>query len=386
MANLVKFSYGTLATYKGLAAPDQFTIYFITDKPYIYYKGKRYGNEASDFELISGVELADNTLTVSYSNGSQSKSFTLQEATTEKAGLMSAADKAKLDKLDESLENNSKYNSAMDDNLATVQDHGGIKAGTTAAHLKTMNLSQVFDEILFPTIQPEAVAPSATLKLISTSVTPTIQEVGTTGSTVPTTSSFTTSFSKGSITIAGTKKQDRSGEKVSDSIYVNGVASNTTLPTKIAEGSTTYTYRVNYNEGPTPLDSKGNSATSLSKLSAGHVDSAAVTVNGVYPYFANNSSNASFSKLALTTSTTINIKFVAEGPNKHAFKLPAKYTLTSVTMLNTLSGKYENFGTSKWTVSEEAITVQGASVPYKKYTRNDSGFSGDATFNVTFSK
>ena len=55
-------------------------------------------------------------------------------------------------------------------------------------------------------------------------------------------------------------------------------------------------------------------------------------------------------------------------------------------MLNTLSGKYENFGTDRWTVTTENINVQGKEIEYKVYTRNDSGFNGTCTFNITFSK
>lgn len=385
--NFVKFAHGTLSSYNGLSTKDQHTVYFITDAPYIFYAGKRYGNLESDFNVVKSVALSsDNkTLTISYSDGSAATTITIAEATQDTAGLMSAADKTKLDNLETSLSDNQMYKSAMDDSLATVEDLGGIKAGTTASDLKKMTLSEVFDELIFPTVEPTFVAPSCTLRLTNTSTTPTVQEVGTTGSTVPTAASFTKSFSKGEIQIAGTKKQDRSGDKTSESIYVNGTSTNTTLPTSIAEGSTTYTYRVNYAQGPQPLDSKGGAFGSA--LAAGHVDSSAVTVYGVYPYYTNATNNGAFAKLALTTSTTLSaVKFVAEGPNKHAFKLPSKYTLTNVTMLNTLSGKYEAFGTSKWDVTTENIEVQGASVAYKVYTRNDAGFNGESTFNITFSK
>ena len=121
-------------------------------------------------------------------------------------------------------------------------------------------------------------------------------------------------------------------------------------------------------------------------MAAGYVESGNVTVNGVYPYYAR-TTNASYSKLTLTTSTTLSaIKMAAEGPNKHSFKLPAKYTLTKVELLNTLSGKYENYETDKFDVTTENIEVQGTQVSYKVYTRNDSGFNGESTFNVTFSK
>ena len=168
-------------------------------------------------------------------------------------------------------------------------------------------------------------------------------------------------------------------------IYINNAPTNKTFPTEIPEGSITYKYRAAYAHGPQPLDSKGNNYQT--PLPAGTVDSAAVTINGVYPYFTNKDNNEAFAKLALTTSNTLSaVKFKAEGPNKHTFKIPAKYTLTKVELLNTLSGKYENYGIDKFTKTTENIEVQGKQVSYAVYTRNDAGFNGESTFNITFSK
>ena len=384
----VKFSYGLLDNYNGLQTKDANTVYFITDEPYIYFNEVKYGVKVSDIKAVASVTLgADNkTLTIKYTDGSSDSTIVLAEATQSTAGLMSAGDKKKLDDMSDELSGGLKYQSAMDDSLATVEAHGGIPAGTTAAELKEKTLSQVFDDILFPTVQPTYTAPTASLSLKSTSTTPTVQEVGTTGASVPTAASFNTGFNKGAISIAGVKKQDRAGEQTSAVLYHGGNVSNTTLPTSIAEGATVYKYRVNYASGPTPLDSKGDTATNGTALAAGYVESGNVTVNGVYPYYAR-TTNASYSKLTLTTSTTLSaIKMAAEGPNKHSFKLPAKYTLTKVELLNTLSGKYENYGTDKFDVTTENIEVQGTQVSYKVYTRNDSGFNGESTFNITFSK
>lgn len=221
----------------------------------------------------------------------------------------------------------------------------------------------------------------------STSTTPTIQEVGTTGASVPVGASFNTIYNPGAIKIAGVKKQNRGGDlKANESfIYINNAPASKEFPTEIPEGSIIYKYRAAYAQGPQPLDSKGNNYQA--PLPAGTVDSAAVTINGVYPYFTNKDNNEAFAKLALTTSNTLSaVKFKAEGPNKHTFKLPVKYTLTKVELLNTLSGKYENYGTDKFTKTTENIKVQGKQVEYAVYTRNDAGFNGESTFNITFNK
>ena len=279
-----------------------------------------------------------------------------------------------------------KYKSALADDIATVNALGGIPAGTTVAQLKNKTFSQLFDELIFPTVNPTFAPPIATLMLKSTS-TPTIQEVGTTGASVPVITSFATAYSPGDIKIAGVKKQNRGGAfKVNESfIYINNDPNNKKFPIEIPEGSIIYKYRAAYAQGPQPLDSKGNNYQT--PLPAGTVDSIALTVNGVYPYFTNKDNNEAFAKLALTTSNTLSdVKFKAEGPNKHTFKLPVKYTLTKVELLNTLSGKYENYGADKFTKTTENIKVQGKQVEYAVYTRNDAGFNGESTFNITFSK
>lgn len=280
-----------------------------------------------------------------------------------------------------------KYKSALSDNIATVNALGGIPAGTTVAQLKNKTFSQLFDELIFPTVNPTIEVPTASLSLKSTSTTPTIQEVGTTGASVPVAASFNTGYNPGAIKIAGVKKQDRGGSLQSDKsfIYINNNPTNKTFPTEIPEGIIIYKYRATYAQGPQPLDSKGNNYQT--PLPAGTVDSAAVTITGVYPYFTNKDNNGAFAKLGLTISNNLSaVKFKAEGPNKHAFKIPAKYNLTKVELLNTLSGKYENYGIDKFTKTTENIKVQGKQVIYAVYTRNDAGFNGESTFNITFSK
>lgn len=279
-----------------------------------------------------------------------------------------------------------KYKSALTDDIATVNALGGIPAGTTVAQLKNKTFSQLFDELIFPTVNPTFENPTAFLSLKSTS-TPIIQEVGTTGASVPVAASFNTGYNPGAIKIAGVKKQNRGGNLKSNEsfIYINNAPASKEFPTEIPEGSIIYKYRAAYAQGPQPLDSKGNNYQA--PLPAGTVDSAAIIINGVYPYFTNKDNNEAFAKLALTTSNTLSaVKFKAEGPNKHTFKIFAKYTLTKVELLNTLSGKYENYGIDKFTKTIENIEVQGKQVSYAVYTRNDAGFNGESTFNITFSK
>lgn len=280
-----------------------------------------------------------------------------------------------------------KYKSYLSDDIATVNALGGIPAGTTVAQLKNKTFSQLFDELIFPTVNPTFDPPIAFLSLKNTSIALLTQEVGTTGASVPVAASFNTRYDPGAIKIGGVKKQNNCGDlKPNESfIYINNDPANKKFPTEIPEGRIVYKYRAAYAQGPQPLDSKGNKY--LTPSPAGTIDSSPVIINGVYPYFTNKDNNETFAKFALTTSNTLSaVKFKAEGPNKHTFKLPVKYTLTKVELLNTLSGKYENYGVDKFTKTTENIEVQGKQVEYAVYTRNDAGFNGESTFNITFSK
>lgn len=343
---------GLKASYKP-AADHLDKLYFATDTHELLVNGTSYSGG------VSAVSIEGTTLKITMVNGS-SKTVDLAEIL--------------------------KYKSALADDIATVNALGGIPAGTTVAQLKNKTFSQLFDELIFPTVNPTFENPTAFLSLKSTS-TPIIQEVGTTGASVPVAASFNMGYNPGAIKIAGVKKQNRGGGlKDNESfIYINNSPTNKEFPTEIPEGSTIYRYRAAYAQGPQPLDSKGNNYQT--PLPAGVVDSAAITINGVYPYFTNKDNNEAFAKLALTTSNTLSdVKFKAEGPNKHTFKLPVKYILTKVELLNTLSGKYENYGINKFTKTFENIKVQDKQVRYAVYTRNDVGFNGESTFNITFSK
>lgn len=138
------------------------------------------------------------------------------------------------------------------------------------------------------------------------------------------------------------------------------------------------------NLGKTSEDHKSSAKDSTDLTSVAPTNSVSRTVTGVYPYYTNKDTITAFSKLPLTTNKTLDVEFVAEtASNKHSFKLPAKFNVTSITLLNTLSGNYEVYDISKFTITTEDIDVQGSNVSYKVYTRND-GTNGASSFKITF--
>jgi hypothetical protein len=138
------------------------------------------------------------------------------------------------------------------------------------------------------------------------------------------------------------------------------------------------------NLGKTSEEHKTEPKDTVTKTSTTPSNSKTLNVTGVYPYYTNKDNITTFAKLGLTTNKTLDVTFVAEtASNKHAFKIPAKFNVTKITLLNTLSGKYEDYSVSRFSVTTENIDVQGTNVQYKVYTRND-GTNGSSSFKITF--
>ena len=264
--------------------------------------------------------------------------------------------------IEEAVENidipESDYQSSIEDKELTMPNAvGGLSAGTKVSDLEGKTYSEIFDEVLFPTIYPTFVAPSATIKLNVASV----QEVG---SAAPKTSDFTTSFNRGAINLGGTKQADRAGTLTSGEVFCVGGS----MPTSVPLGDTLYKYRANYAQGAQPKDNKGNEYGT--PLPSGSVESGAVTLNGTYPWYIRSTKQ---SLVAWSENmSTGNFTLEATGVAQQVFKLPK--ALKELQMLNTISGKMEVIGTSDWDVTNESMN----GITYYVYSYN-----GDARGEVT---
>lgn len=164
----------------------------------------------------------------------------------------------------------------------------------------------------------------------------------------------------------------------------NTVKVDITGPTANATFASMPVYYACSNLGKTSEEHKSVAKDTVTKTSATPSNSKTLNVTGVYPYYTNKDNITAFAKLGLTTNKTLDVTFVAEtASSKHAFKIPAKFNVTKITLLNTLSGKYEDYSVSRFSVTTETINVQGANVQYKVYTRND-GTNGSSSFKITF--
>lgn len=278
------------------------------------------------------------------------------------------------------------YESNIEDKtLAMPYAVGGFARGTKVSDLEGKTYGEMFDDLLFPTVNPTFTLPSAGIAFESYDE---IQEVG---APAPTSANFTTNFNAGAINLNGVKQSNRAGQldEAHSYIYVNNNPSNKVLPSKVELGFTIYRYYAAYAEGPQPKDNKGNNYSM--PLPAGSVQSAPLYLRGTYPWYASTSAATSASpvvKQALVawnstagSMSTGNFVLQPSGTLQQVFKLPRQ--LKTLQMLNTVSNLMVTIGTSDYTETTEVINIGGTDVTYYVYTYNGSN-RGEVTLLAKF--
>lgn len=391
-------------------------------------------------------------------DGDAQGSKTIPSATTSNAGVMSATDKVKVDKIvtdgdgNKYLTDNGNYQELIEDTTETIKttDAIPVAGGPLADLLNKAGINSIspdtsmqdlfvslFTKELWPTnlvfkegtVSAAIAAPSFTLSntgLVEVGATVTIGKTTLSVATMSTTARTYSGFTYGySSTNDNTKDSSNTTITVNASNAAlnsvnytmkrttNGSVENATANTnpaqvtldsktfKAIEGTNTVkvditgptanatfasmpVYYACSNLGKTSEEHKSVAKDTITKTSSTPSNSKTLNVTGVYPYYTNKDNITTFAKLGLTTNETLDVTFVAEtASNKHAFKIPAKFNVTKITLLNTLSGKYEDYSVSRFSVTTETINVQGTDVQYKIYTRND-GTNGSSSFKITF--
>lgn len=445
----------------------------VTGTAYDGCKGKHLADIANSLPDNVIREVADfttdgSTVTFNYEydvkqesglfDGDAQGSKTIPSATTSNAGVMSATDKVKVDKIvtdgdgNKYLTDNGNYQELIEDTTETIKttDAIPVAGGPLADLLNKAGINSIspdtsmqdlfvslFTKELWPTnlvfkegtVSAAIAAPSFTLSntgLVEVGATVTIGKTTLSAATMSTTARTYSGFTYGySSTNDNTKDSSNTTITVNASNAAlnsvnytmkrttNGSVENATANTnpaqvtldsktfKAIEGTNTVkvditgptanatfasmpVYYACSNLGKTSEEHKSVAKDTITKTSSTPSNSKTLNVTGVYPYYTNKDNITTFAKLGLTTNKTLDVTFVAEtASNKHAFKIPAKFNVTKITLLNTLSGKYEDYSVSRFSVTTETINVQGTDVQYKVYTRND-GTNGSSSFKITF--
>lgn len=293
------------------------------------------------------------------------------------------------------------YTTDLPDSLVVPQTIGGINKGTKVSDLEGSTISQMFDNLLFPEVQPAIQAPSATIHFKDTFSSNGVYEVG---ATAPIAANFNTSFNRGTCTVVGQADKNRAGNLDSGNsfIYYGGNTSAKTLPAKVTLGTMQYNYHAAYAQGDTLVTSKGNKASvTPNPLPAGSVNSSNLTIFGTYPYYCNGQSASSSSgdsnfptsatpdtKLPLYkwTDTLVGAKFASEAATgtRMQFMYSNRKKVTKVEFYNSISGKWETFDTSNYNAKSgiKTYSVQGTNETYNILTTTGP-LSGSVQYRFT---
>jgi hypothetical protein len=321
-----------------------------------------------DNELtVSGITLADVYIETENSLGSY------------KASLLTISDKFA------SEVTGVTYDSGLSPTLEVPDSVGGIVAGTHVADLTGKTFSELFDDLLFPTVDPVLVAPYNTFTDDATD----IQEIGTVIGSIL----FSIGLNRGSITLDSVFQDYRSGLAVNPNGY-NYTGSGLTLLTSSAtqtltsytvlQGTQSWTGSVNYAIGPQPLNNKGGNYST--PLAPGTTTPQTTSIEGVYPLWATTISITGVSSQTLISMNTNpapnstpggGLLLVPEsGGNKQTFDVPTAWTNFDVKGIrnwdtNTNQWVYQGSSTQAhsldfWTTS----SVVHGSVNYKRFVYN----------------
>lgn len=130
--NFIKFDRLSLNAYMALQHKDDFTVYFITDKPYIYVGSQKYGVEFDEIGITS-LQYNPKTMTLTYSNDEGSKSISFAASSvegSEKGGMLTPEEYTDFKKLKDALDGISdvkKYLQEEITNLGASISYGEIK-------------------------------------------------------------------------------------------------------------------------------------------------------------------------------------------------------------------------------------------------------------------
>lgn len=271
------------------------------------------------------------------------------------------------------------YDTTLSTSLTMPNAVGGYPAGTSVTSLKGGSLIEMWDNLLFPTVNPTYVAPFNTYTITPNAE---LQIIGDTLNVVS-----AAGLNKGQILVAGDFQNYRSGDP--STYFYTDPSGNTLLVQvdtssitnsqtingyKVTLGYQNFTNQISYKTGPQPLTNKG--AVIDSPLPASSTGLITRRYEGVYPIFAKTSNITTYTQqplYSMITGQNIVLALVAEsGGNKQSFDLPDAFrTLVGIEQLNTVSNNYEPIDINTWLpVTSTTHTINGEVISYDRYTYN----------------
>lgn len=275
------------------------------------------------------------------------------------------------------------YDSNLDPISVMPYAVGGHPAGTTVADLLNDPLVEMWDALLFPTVNPVFSNPYVTFVLDVSG----LQEIGANVSI-----NFTATFDRGIIdpnTDVSSFQNYRSG--LSNTFNYSGTGLPVFVTTTnlvdqqsivniVTEGNQNWVTSVNYDQGPQPYDNKGNPYST--PLPAGLSNIATVTIEGVYPLYGTTVDISTLTKhtlYSMISGNNIEFTLVSEsGIYKQKVDIPLDWPnpLLGIETFNSVTNQWEYQTGSPassltfWTTSATTHTIQGNVVNYTRYTYN----------------
>ena len=287
------------------------------------------------------------------------------------------------------------YTSALPPATEVPTTVGGITSGTTALDLDGLSQNQMWDKLLFPTVNPTASQPSASLsgisglKIIGSSQSFTLNTGANQGTLSNPSGVYAGDVTAASISGPGGPYTLNVGPGATD-------IDNQAITHTAVEGTSgnSWTLTVTFDAGPMPLDSTGANFASL-QFTGGN-KTASRSFEGVHPYFLGNV-GGNFDQAPLVshsagTSVTSNVIQADQGYGEdgnaglyHRISLPDTMVdgrTIQVWQYSTVSTQYAE-ATSAWALSTETRTIEGQPVTYRLLTKSGSE-GGSNLYRIKF--
>jgi len=285
------------------------------------------------------------------------------------------------------------FSSTLASNIAMTEDIGGLATGTTVAALTGQTFSQIFDTLLFPTVNPVVGSNN------SYSLGDNVSNLQTIGDVINIT--LNSSGSLGTITLNGATQGDYAGGMTGITITGPGgpytplisgtsIANASVTNHTVTEGSNSWSGTLNFGQGPMPLDSAGNNFPGI--RFAGGTKANSTSFEGVYPIrLGASSGSGNFTSRSLTSHSSNNIECSQDYSEtvslRHRIAIPdAMIDAQTVgwQQYNALTESYSDIAASNFAVTSISVTIEGNSVGYKLYTKTGAPGGGDVSGNPLY--
>ena len=253
-----------------------------------------------------------------------------------------------------------------DKNVAMTTEHGDFKVGTKVSALEGKSYDELFDGILFPTLNPSHGTPSLTGFVVSN----TLVELGNDVLSV------TEAQLKRATWTTYNNGMPYTGE-VKSIIYNFNINNNSysqisDLDNKVYEslGNQTYKATINYDAGQPPKNNKGVVVGNLA-CPEGKVE-ATRTINVTAPWYVYSVKQPliTWNNIAGAMSTGEFDVDPHTSENPQMFKLPRR--INKLQMYNTVAKQFETVQTSDWNETSQVESINGINHVYYTYTYKGS--------------